>query len=149
MRILILLAFLMSGSVLGQISKSLEKEKIKEVILKETQAYEEGNMEKWKNTITQSKQMAYVFSLQNGTTKQVIGYENVAAMIAEWMGNKEDGAYETTERTNWNIKIVGDGAWAIFKEHALIDGKPVILEEIRFLEKIAGEWKLDLVSFIY
>ena len=126
-----------------------EESKIKKVILMETEAYKEGDIEKWKSTVTQSSKMVYVYGLDDGTTNQVIGFESLEKMMMEWMTNKVDSDYKTIERTGWNININNNVSWVTYREKAMLNGKVTIGEEIRVLEKINGDWKLDLVSFIF
>ncbi len=150
MRILQFLFTMMVLSVSGQETKgSGEEEKIKEVIIGETAAYEEGSIDKWRNVVTQSPKMTYLYGLQDGTTGHVVGFKALEKMILEWIADKEKSDYKTIERTHWNIKITGNTAWATYKEKAMVDGEMLIGEEIRILEKIDGKWKIDLVAFIF
>ncbi|MEL6974334.1 MAG: hypothetical protein AAGL29_02955, partial [Bacteroidota bacterium] len=114
----------------------------------ETMAYEQKSMDVWEATVTQSPKMAFIYGLSDGNRGHVIGYDNIKTLVQEWM-NGEDDTYQFIERSDWNIKISGNHAWATFREKALVNGKTTIGEEIRVLEKIDGKWKLDVIAFIF
>lgn len=146
MRTLLILSFLVTISSFGQIK---EEESIKKVIIDETESYSKQDIETWRNCLTKSSKMAYVYGMPDGSTGAVIGYENIEKMMLEFLKENSQSTYITKKREDWNIKINGDMAWATYKEISVIDGQESEAQEIRVLEKIDGNWKLGLISFIY
>lgn len=126
-----------------------DEDQIKAVIIKETDSYSNDDMDAWRSCFTQSAQTAYLYRWPDGTTGQVVGFKNLEAMVQGWMDGEEDSDYTTLDRYHWNIKINGDVAWVTYKEKAKIDGKEYTIEEIRILEKIGGQWKLDMIGYIF
>ncbi|MEO1484802.1 MAG: hypothetical protein AAFU57_03575 [Bacteroidota bacterium] len=148
MKLLFLSAVLFGTVAVAQNATSLEETKIKKVILAETMAYEQESMDAWEDTVTKSTNMTFVYGLADGTRGHINGYDNIKTLVQEWMDGEED-TYEFIERSNWNIKINGNQAWATFREKATVNGQTTIGEEIRILEKIDGKWKLDVIAFIF
>lgn len=126
-----------------------DEDQIKTVIIKETDSYSNDDMNAWLSCFTQSAQTAYLYRWPDGTTGQVVGFKNLETMVQSWMNGEEDSDYKTIDRYHWNIKIKGDIAWATFKEKAEIDEQEYIVEEIRVLEKIEGQWKLDMIGYVF
>ena len=148
MKLSFLSAVLFCTVAVAQNAASIEEAKIKKVILAETTAYEQESMEAWEDTVTKSSEMAFIYGLADGTRGHVTGYDNIKTLVQEWMNGEED-TYQFLERSNWNIKINGNQAWATFREKAIVAGENTIGEEIRVLEKIDGKWKLDVIAFIF
>ena len=122
---------------------------IKAVIIKETEAYSQDDMNAWRSCFTQSPNTAYVYRWADGTTGQMVGFKNLEKMVQGWMDGEEDSEYQTLSRYDWNINLNGDMAWVTYKEKADIDGTEYTIQEIRILEKIDNEWKLDMIGYVF
>ncbi len=134
---------------LKKITYLSDEDQIKSVIIKETETYSAGDADGWRSCFTQSPKTAYVYRWPDGETGQIVGFEQLNAMMTESMNAEQVSNYKTLGRSDWNIKIKGDMAWVTYKEKASIDGKEYSIEEIRVLEKINGAWKLDMIGYIF
>lgn len=143
------LAMVNSKKDVEKTSEIFEEDKIKAVIIKETEAFSNHDINAWRACFTQSSQTAYVYRWPDGTTGQIVGFKNLEKMVESWMEGEEDSVYKTLERVDWNIKIKDNMAWVTYKEKANIDGDEHLIEEIRILEKIKGVWKLDMIGYVF
>ncbi|QIP17072.1 hypothetical protein G8759_32765 [Spirosoma aureum] len=81
--------------------------------------------------------------------EQVYGDSLWQLMDKVWATRKP--AKVNTIRTHWNIRMKGEAAYVTFSQRAENQETKVILEsaEARYLEKIAGQWKIVSVVAMF
>jgi len=149
--------FLISVLMVVGCRESFDADKEKEAIIKlinaETDAYinfdfaalAETHLQDSSNLRLTAGRDAYVF---------LRGWEHIADYLKEAM--KEDEAIldanVTVEKSNYRIKVYPECAWVICDEKWTYVYTTETVEiksiQVRFLEKIDGEWKISFISFV-
>jgi hypothetical protein len=132
-----------------------EKEAIKAVIAKETEAYYRQDFEAWKSTYVNASYFRS-YGYWEGYTEKVRQYNGFDTLAnfkkKQFEENRTFWVGSTEERSNENFRIYDDVAWYTFdqvsyeKDTRKILGKSV---ETRILEKHNGEWKIAYLAFHY
>jgi len=157
MKIYMYCVFMIPALMVVGCQESFDAEKEKEAIIKlinaETDAYinfdfaalAEKHLLDSTNLRLSAGRDAYVF---------LKGWEQIADYLKEAM--KEDEAIKdvnvTVEKSNYRIKVYDECAWVVCDEKwtyvyttETVEIKSV---QVRFLEKIDGEWKISFISFV-
>lgn len=157
MKNLVYIAFLLVvGALAGcqdkEIDIAAEEEAIKAVINEETSAYLSQDLVKLLPTLIQDENSIYISIGSLGYIEK-LGWEELypyyKKMTAGDMSDYED---ITTVRSNWKINICGESAFVIYNQEMKFTYKGDPMEthskELRFLEKIKGDWKIGMVEWI-
>ncbi|OVE80080.1 hypothetical protein BVY01_00885 [bacterium I07] len=148
-KLLLGLVILMFAGVLvaqGTVDVEAEKVAIKKVIVQQDLAWKNRNLkgeeDVWANT-------PYIFRGFPIKWNQV-GWEALEAWYKGSMERNPDPipGYRT-ERSDFNIHVIGNAAWAVYHQTTYsknAEGKMEWLDawQVRFFEKIEGEWKIVL-----
>lgn len=125
-----------------------EEAAVKAVIERETEMFFAGDLEKWSATRTHTENIL-TLGHEPGNTTITRGWQKQLAAVS---GIKDfaKGAKMQVERTNWNIRVSGNVAWATFDQtlsipqFGLKNGRST---EIRCLEKTSGQWTISVLSY--
>jgi len=125
-----------------------EEAAVKSVIERETEMFFAGDLEKWSTTRTHTENIL-TLGHEPGNTTITRGWQKQLAAVA---GIKDfaKGAKIQAERTNWNIRVSGNVAWATFDQTLSVpqlDIKDSRSTEIRCLEKTNGQWTISVLSY--
>ena len=127
---------------------SPEETAVKAVIERETEMFFAGNLEKWSATRTHTENILTI-GTEPGNTTITRGWQKQLAAVS---GIKDfaKGVKIQAERTNWNIRVSGNVAWATFEQTLSIPQwsvKDSRSTEIRCLEKTGGQWTISVLSY--
>lgn len=157
MRYTILSALIIAAFAIGGCEKALDIEKEKaaiiEVMDKETKTYIDRDFEGMFSTHVQDSTN---IRLTAGADNYVFaeGWENVSRHMT---GNETEDELSgdlhiTVEKTNYRFKICPKSAFVICDQKWISRYDEDVTEiesiQVRYLEKIEGEWKISFVSFI-
>lgn len=129
-----------------------EREAIIAVIQEETDAYLARDYERLSATHVQdSLNMRLTAGTSNYTFIQ--GWEDVGKFLMSDMTEDDLSArHITVEKSNYRMKIYPLSAFVFFDQNWVSTYDEDVIElhtiQMRFLEKIEGEWKISCVSFI-
>jgi hypothetical protein len=129
-----------------------EREAIIEVIKEETDAYLARDYERLSAThMHDSLNMRLTAGADNWEFIQ--GWEDVGKFLMSDMTEDDLSAdHITVEKSNYRMKIYPGSAFVFFDQKWISKFGDVVVElnsiQMRFLEKIEGEWKISCVSFI-
>jgi len=157
MKYTILFALIIAAFAISGCEKAIDYEKEKAAIIalmeKETQTYIDRDFEGMFSTHVQdSLNMRLTAGADNYVFAE--GWEDVSRHMISDETEDDLGVdiHITVERTNFRMKIypvsafvVCDQKWISQYEEEVVEMKSV---QVRFLEKIEGEWKISFVSFI-
>ncbi len=157
MKYTILFALIIAAFAISGCEKAIDYEKEKAAIIalmeKETQTYIDRDFEGMFSTHVQdSLNMRLTAGADNYVFAE--GWEDVSRHMTGDETEDDLGVdiHITVERTNFRMKIypvsafvVCDQKWISQYEDEVVEMKSV---QVRFLEKIEGEWKISFVSFI-
>ncbi len=120
-----------------------QKEAIKAVIIQETSDYMKKDIGAIDKLSVQQSYATRIVNMPKGTVIKDIRYPQ--NKIPERPANIKEQMVDVTnpDRTNWNIQIRGQVAWAIFDQTLQFMGSTVPSVETRILEKLNGAWKLS------
>lgn len=82
------------------------------------------------------------------------GWEDVAGHLHRQIEDEEvpSDTHVSVEKSNYKMKIYPGSAWVVCDEKWTYDYETGIVEissiQVRFLEKIDGEWKISFLSFV-
>lgn len=150
--IFITMLFAVSGCSKKSVDIDAENAAIKKVLVNETSAYLKQDLVGVLDAFAQDEKAIYL-SVGSQGYKEIIGFENItkyfrASTQSDWSAYTD---YEV-EKSNWNIRISGKNAMVYFTQtmQFKLDGEPMETHsnEIRFMEKIKGEWKIVLCEWI-
>jgi hypothetical protein len=157
MKYTILFALIIAAFAISGCEKAIDYEKEKAAIIalmeKETQTYIDRDFEGMFSTHVQdSLNMRLTAGADNYVFAE--GWEDVSRHMTGDETEDDLGVdiHITVEKTNFRMKIypvsafvVCDQKWTSQYEDEVVEMKSV---QVRFLEKIEGEWKISFVSFI-
>jgi hypothetical protein len=129
-----------------------EREAIIAVIKEETDAYLARDYERLSAThMHDSLNMRLTAGADNWEFIQ--GWEDVGKFLMSDMTEDDLSAdHITVEKSNYRMKIYPGSAFVFFDQNWISKFGDVVVElnsiQVRFLEKIEGEWKISCVSFI-
>ena len=148
-------AFLLMASCSGKIDPEVEKQKIIDVINTETQAYMDYDFEKVKSFFVHD---SLNFRLTTGADDHFFleGWDAIEDFYREELvendPQREPDHHVTVTKDNYRIKLYEKSAYVLCTEtwtYCIADDKIEIdSRQVRFLEKVDGEWKIAFLSFI-
>ncbi len=151
--ILTLLLIAGGSSCQEKIDIEKEKEAIKAVVEKETNAFWARDLDQQLECFIQDETTTWVNAGRDGLGDGD-GWENIRnSYIREFLG--KDDFYENYPESNrkvknkyYKIKVYKDCAWVVYDEYYVFENDSIIdgPKAIRFLEKVDDEWKLVLLS---
>jgi hypothetical protein len=143
----LLLIFTFSLSLLSAQNK--DEEAIKKVIIDEMDAYITSNVEAWANTQMQTPYHSTLHKFVNVSSS--IGWDKKYADAKKTFGTPNDIAYKKSyskvNRTDWNIQIRGNVAWARWKDTwDMTNGSVLPMYNFKVLEKQNNQWRISHVG---
>ena len=128
-----------------------EKEAIKSVIISGTTNWANRNFKGWANAWSHED---YVFAMFPGpyNYSEYTSWESFGSTFKSYYEKYNTPMNVDISRSNWNIRIYNDGAWATYIQHITSrdDGKKLgESREVRFLEKKNGSWKMVYLAAVY
>lgn len=138
-----------------QVDVEAEKKAIIDVINAETQAYMDFDFEE---VISYYVHDSLNFRLTTGADDHVFleGWEEVEAFFRDELIDSNPNTPENThiavEKNNYRIKVYEQAAYVICSEKWTYTMPDDVIEiesrQVRFMEKVDGEWKIAFLSFI-
>ncbi|MCK4466578.1 MAG: nuclear transport factor 2 family protein [Bacteroidales bacterium] len=129
-----------------------EKEAIKAVLTEETSAFLAQDLVSLLKTLTMNENSVYI-RVDSKEYSEMIGWDKIypyykKSAKSDW----SDYSDYKVSKTNWFIEIFNEAALAIFDQTMSfkLNGEPMEThsKEIRVLEKIKGDWKIQMVEWI-
>lgn len=149
------ISFLVLVSCQQQADPEAEKKAIIDVINAETQAYMDFDFEQ---VISYYVHDSLNFRLTTGADDHVFleGWDEVEAFFRNELidsnPNTPEDTHVTVEKNNYRIKLYEDAAYVICTEKWTYKRPDNLVEieslQVRFMEKVDGEWKIAFLSFI-
>lgn len=145
--ILFALVLFAGNSYLKKIDTEKEKEAIIAVIEEETNGFLARDYDRIAATCVNDETFIRLQAGKNGYD-YIIGWKDCGSYYKEiFMKNTELSQYKF-ENSNYKIKIYPESAWAAYEENWYKNdgefvGKTI---NVRFLEKVKGEWKIVYLS---
>ncbi len=127
-----------------------EEAAIKAVIERETETFFKGDLDARNACLTQDASLLSMWADPNGVTL-FQGFDAVKKDAEQSFTAYPGPVKLQVSKTNWNIKVSGNVAWAIFDQQATFDDAPGFVsnnKEIRCLEKTGGRWRITAISAI-
>lgn len=127
-----------------------EEAAIKAVIERETETFFKGDLDARNACLTQDASLLSMWADPNGVTL-FQGFDAVKKDAEQSFTAYPGPVKLQVAKTNWNIKVSGNVAWAIFDQQATFDDAPGFVsnnKEIRCLEKTGGRWRITAISAI-
>jgi hypothetical protein len=123
-----------------------EEEAIKKVIIDEMDAYITSNVEAWANAQMQTPYHSTLHKFTNVSSS--IGWDKKYADAKKNFGTPNDIAYKKSyskvNRTDWNIQIRGNVAWARWKDTwDMTNGSVLPMYNLKILEKQNNQWRIS------
>jgi hypothetical protein len=155
----ILALFIIAGGSSCQKKIDIEKEKqaIIAVIEEETNSFMANDYDRFAATYVQDS----TFIRLNATKTDydyivgwgynyIVGWEGIGLGFREGFEGNPDTLLNTFENSNYKIKVYPESAWAVYDENWYSrEGELVEYNiDVRFLEKVKGEWKIVYLSTI-
>jgi hypothetical protein len=138
-----------------QVDVEAEKKAIIDVINAETQAYMDFDFEE---VISYYVQDSLNFRLTTGADDHVFleGWDEVEAFFRDELIDSNPNTPENTqvavEKNNYRIKVYEHAAYVLCTEKWTYTTPDNVIEinsrQVRFMEKVDGEWKIAFLSFI-
>lgn len=148
--IALLLAF--SGCSKKSVDIEAEKQAIKKVLIDETTDFLNQDLVGVLDAFAQDEKAIYISVGSEGYMER-IGFKDITGYFrtsskSDWSDFSD---YEV-EKSNWNIKVVDNTAMVLFDQTMKFKMNGEAMEthskEVRFMEKIKGEWKIVLLEWI-
>lgn len=149
--LLLFLVFVCASASFAEKNQTKEEKAIKAVITQETNCWMDGNYDGWAETWVQAP---YIFWVNSGVTfyNEFDNWEALDKRLGNMLKKRKEPRDFKVERKNFNIRVFGNGAWAIFDQHNFYksDGKEIedVSKGFRTLEKIDGKWKIIFMGDI-
>lgn len=127
-----------------------EEAAIKAVIERETETFFKGDLAARNACLTQDASLLSMWADPNGVTLHQ-GFDAIKKDAEQSFKDYPGPVKLQVAKTNWNIKVAGNVAWAIFDQQATFDDAPGFVsnnKEIRCLEKTGGRWRITAISAI-
>jgi len=155
--ILALLLIACGSSCQKTIDIEKEKEAIKAVIEEETNAFMDNDYDRFSATYVQDKTFIrlnaskadYDYIVGWGYN-YIVGWKGLGIVFSEGFKGNPDTLLYKFKNSNYKIKVYPESAWAVYDEN-WYDREGVLVElniDVRFLEKINGEWKIVYLSTV-
>lgn len=131
--------------------KTVEAEEaaVKAVIERETEMVGAVNIEKWSATRTQSENNLTI-GAEGGSVNITRGWQKELTAVTTMFKDLPKDAKIQIERTNWNIRVSGNAAWATYDQLLTIPQfgiKDRRTTEIRCLEKTGEQWTISVLIY--
>ena len=150
--VFIAMFFVLYGCSEKSVNIDAENAAIKKVLIDETSAYLKQDLVGVLDAFAQDEKAIYL-SVGSQGYKEIIGIEDITKYFR--LSSKSDWSAYTdyvVEKSNWNIRISGNNAMVYFTQtmNFKMNGEPMETHsnEIRFMEKIKGEWKIVMAEWI-
>lgn len=125
---------------------------IKAVLIGQTDAYIRRDFDAWAGYFVDSPQTSGV-KTPNGSPGSMgirTGFEAMKQGMKKWMEQSPKSEMTVEGRDNWNVKINGTMAWAMWKQHNVFkETTKVDSQELTVLEKIDGQWKISTAASVW
>jgi hypothetical protein len=123
-----------------------EEETIKKVIIDEMDAYITSNVEAWANAQMQTPYHSTLHKFVN--VSSAVGWDKKYEDAKKNFGTPNDIAYKKSydkvNRTDWNIQIRGNVAWARWKDTwDMVNGSVLPMYNLKILEKQNNQWRIS------
>jgi ketosteroid isomerase-like protein len=146
----LLLPFFLLLSSCQSSNQAAEEAAVKAVIERETEMFGALDIEKWSATRTQSEN---TLTIGAGTDSITItrGWQKELAATTAMFKDLAKNAKIQVERTNWNVRVSGNVAWATYDQLLSIPEfgmKDSRTTEIRCLEKTGDQWTISVLVYI-
>jgi len=152
-RIMIFLLFILVSCIAincQQPDLAIEEEKIKEAIVKETDAFISMNFEKWATTWIQEP-YSQVLGISKNDFTEYNSWNAIADSMSAFMEGKKPWE-ANIYRTNFIIRNYGNGAYVTYDQYWNTDPNTnpdaVPTKQTRILEKVDGVWKIVLMQHV-
>lgn len=144
---LVVLAILFITSCEEKIDIEKEKEAIKAVIENETNSYYNRDWDKQSESFLQDETLFGLVSSKNGYNFAV-GWDEISQIYKQNHENYPDPSTDKHQFTNYIIKVYKVSAWAVYDEIVHNSEGEFVMRyiNVRFLEKVDGEWKIVYMS---
>lgn len=145
--ILFALVLFAGNSCQKKIDMEKEKDAIKAVIAEETNAFLASDYDRIAATCVKDETFIRLQADKNGCD-YIIGWKDCGSYYKNIFMKNTDLSQYKFENTNYKIKIYPKSAWAAYEENWYkIEGEFVGKTiNVRFLEKVNGEWKIVYLS---
>ena len=141
-----ILALCLSTLLTNAFAQSAEEAAIKTVIEKETQAWFDRDAKAMKSYWADVPQITQCVSLLGDVVIFNTAESTKGKDLFALVGNVPQKA--TVTRTDWNIRVVGNGAYVTYTEKDETAGVASHFYESRFMEKMDGAWKIVAVNAV-
>ena len=155
--ILALLLIVGCSSCQKTIDIEIEKEAIKAVIEEETNSYIDNDYDRFASTYVQDKTFIRLNASKDEYNyivgwgyNYIVGWADMAPVFREGFQGNPDTLLNSFVNSYYKIKVYQESAWAVYDEN-WYDREGEFVEyniNVRFLEKVEGEWKIVYVSTI-
>jgi hypothetical protein len=155
--ILALLLIAGGSSCQKKIDIEKEEEAIKAVIEEETNAFMDNDYERFAATYVQDTTFIRLNASKAGYDNivgwgynYIVGWAGIGLVFREGFEGNPDTRLHKFVNSNYKIKVYPESAWAVYDEN-WYDREGVLVEyniDVRFLEKVKGEWKIVYLSTI-
>jgi len=144
---LIVLVFIAGTACQEKIDIEKEKEAIKAVIENETNSYWARDWDQQSNAFLQDESLI-VLAASSKSYTSVVGWEEISQAYKQDHENYPDPSTDKRQFTNYKIKVYKGSAWAVYDEIVHNSEGEFVREyiNVRFLEKMDGEWKIVYLS---
>ncbi len=150
--VFIAMLFAISGCSKKSVDIDAEKAAIKKVLIDETSNFLKQDLVSVLDAFAQDENSIYISVGSQGYMER-IGFKNITKYFrtsaqSDWSDYTD---YEV-EKSNWNIKISRNNAMVYFNQTMKfkMNGEPMEThsKEIRYMEKIKGDWKIVMLAWI-
>lgn len=145
----ILAMILVLTSCQEKIDIEKENEAIKSVIMSETNFTHAKDFDQSSNLFIKDSSFIYLSASKYGYVFHD-GWENYSMDTKDWMERFSTPTTNQFEFTNFRIKVCTKSAMAFYDEEVRNSDGEFLMKflNVRFLEKIEGEWKIAFMSFV-
>ena len=152
MKNLLLLTFIIilaETSCQEKIDIEKEKEAIKAVIENESNSTHAEDFDQSSKSFLQDESLIALAAEKNSYT-HAVGWDTISLGYKEWMENNPNPSTNKRQFTNYKIKVHTESAWAVYDEIVSSSEGELLVNyvNVRFLEKVDGEWKIVYISTV-
>jgi len=126
-----------------------EKEAVKAVIENETNSHYARDFDQQMKSLLQDESLAGMGANKSGYS-YVEGWENISSRYKKNHENSPDPSKDKFEFKNYKIKVHKESALAVYDQLRYDSEGELLIStlQVRFLEKVKGEWKISFMSLI-
>lgn len=118
------------------------------VIEEETAAWARGDYDGWAACWVKAAHAQHIIARPSVGARIMYGFDEIAAYFRPHITARKNSPAEV-RRENWQINIAREMAWATFEQfiplEVDVDGAPGRHNQMRVLEKVAGQWKIAAI----